>query len=208
MNLMIVDDEQLIRQGLAYILSAQDGIRVVAEASNGEEALALAGQYPIDIVLMDIRMPIMNGCEATKLIKEKFPHIKVLILTTFKDDAYIKEAIEGGASGYLLKDSKPELIYASLNHVCSGGFVLDEAVALEAIGQKRTVQKIENLKLTDRDIQLITLIAEGFSNKQIGDSLYLTEGTVKNNITTLLSKLQLKDRTQIVTYAFRNGIVV
>lgn len=208
MHLLIVDDEQLIRQGLAYLLSAQEGIHVVAEASNGEEALALAGQYPIDVVLMDIRMPIMNGCEATKRIKAKYPHIKILILTTFKDDAYIKEALEGGASGYLLKDSKPELIYASLNHVLSGGFVLDETVALEAIGKKRPMQKIDDFNLTDREIQLITLIAEGFSNKQIGERLFLTEGTVKNNITTLLSKLQLKDRTQIVTFAFRKGIVV
>lgn len=207
MKLMLVDDEQLIREGLAYLLSNYDDIEIVAQAANGEEALALAGTYPIDIILMDIRMPIMDGCTATKLIKEAYPKIKILILTTFRDDVYIKEALASGASGYLLKDSSPQLIYTSLQNVCTGGFVLDESMAKEVIESKYLERGVPKIDLSERDLAIIALIVEGKNNKEIGENLHLTEGTIKNCITTLLAKLDLKDRTQIVTFAFRSGLI-
>ena len=207
MNIMIVDDEQLIREGLSYLLDNFDDIDVVAQASNGEEALALCAYHAIDIVLMDMRMPVMDGATATLKIKEKYPHIKILILTTFKDDESIKQSLNNGASGYLLKNSSAKLIHTSLNTVSSGGVVIDNAMAQEAFLKGAPQGKPADFELTEREMQMIQMIADGLSNKSIGEALFLTEGTVKNAITQLLLKLDLKDRTQIVSFAFRNGLI-
>lgn len=207
MNLLLVDDEMLIREGLAYLLSTFNGIKIVGQASNGEEAVSLCGAYPVDLVLMDIRMPLMDGCQATYEIKKKWPHIKVLILTTFKDDEYISKAMTFGASGYLLKSSSPDLIYSSLLTAQSGGIVIDSNMPLEALKSKAISSKPTEYDLTEREYVIMKLMADGYSNKEIGDIIFLTEGSVKNCITQLLSKLELKDRTQIVSFAFRKGLV-
>lgn len=207
MNLLLVDDEMLIREGLAYLMSTFKDINVVGQASNGEEALSLCALYPIDLVLMDIRMPVMDGCQATFEIKRKWPHIKVLILTTFKDDEYIAKAIDFGASGYLLKTSSPNLIYSSLLTAQSGGIVIDSNMPLGGLKSPKDFSKKTDYNLTDREILMIKLMADGYSNKEIGEIIFLTEGSVKNCMTQLLAKLELKDRTQIVSFAFRKGLV-
>ncbi len=206
MKLLLVDDEQLIREGLAYLLSNFPEVELVGQASNGEEAVAICRAKPVDIVLMDIRMPLMDGCQATKVIKTEFPDIRVLILTTFKDDAYIASTMKNGASGYLLKNSSPQLIYNSLLTALSGGMVIAPDVS-ERMQQKRDTIDLESYGLTAREREIILLMAEGFSNKEIGDRIFLTEGSVKNAVTTLLAKLDLKDRTQVVSFAFRSGLV-
>ena len=206
-HVMLVDDEPLIRQGLSYLLSSYDDIRVVAEAANGEEALALYRHYKIDVVLMDMRMPIMDGCEATKRLKAEFPDVKVLVVTTFNDDTYITKAISNGAKGYLLKDSTPSLIADSIRSVMNGGFVTDVEMIHEVVTSKRQKLNMDQYDLTDRELELMRYMADGLSNKEIGNLLYLSEGTVKNSVTTLLAKLELKDRTQVVAFAFRNGLV-
>lgn len=206
-RLLLVDDEPLIRHGLAYLLGSLGDIQVVAEAGNGEEALALFRQYPIDVVLMDMRMPVMDGCTATKQMLAEHPTAKVLVLTTFRDDTYITQAIAHGAMGYLLKDSPPALIADGIRSVMKGSFVTDPSIIRDAVSTKRPRIAPADLGLIDRDLELMRLMADGLSNKEIGDRLYLTEGSVKNIITTLLSKLDLKDRTQIVAFAFRNGLV-
>lgn len=207
MKLMLVDDEQLIREGLAYLLTSFDDIQVVGQAANGQEAIALCHTTPIDVILMDIRMPVLDGVEATESIKKSHPHIRILMLTTFKDDDFIKKAIQNGASGYLLKNSSPKLIHNSLQTVYNGGIVLDEEMTKSVISSYQTKGQPQQYDLVDRELQMIQMMADGLSNKEIGDALFLTEGTVKNTITKLLAKLDLKDRTQVVSFAFRKGFI-
>lgn len=207
MNVLIVDDEPLIRQGLAYLLSNFEGVNVIGQAGNGSEALSMCKDYPVEVVLMDMRMPVMDGCTATRLIKEAYPNINILVLTTFKDDQYIGDAVKYGASGYLLKDSSPSLIHDSLKNICSGGFVVDSNLIKGVLADKKPKIDPKQFDLSEREVAIIELMADGFSNKEIGNQLFLTEGTVKNNVTQLLNKLDLKDRTQIVAFAFRHGLV-
>ncbi|MGL4772282.1 MAG: response regulator transcription factor [Clostridium sp.] len=210
MKLLIVDDEKLIREGLKIILSSFDDIEVVGLCGDGYEAVEFCKQNEVEIVLMDIRMPNCNGVMGTRLIKEQFHNIKILVLTTFKDEEYIHEALNYGASGYLLKDSSHELIYEGLKSVHKGNVVFHPEIANKMIerleGGKHEVSG-ESFGLSEKEINIIKLIAEGFTNKEISEKLYLSEGTIKNNITNILSKLSLRDRTQIAIFAFKNGIV-
>ena len=162
------------------------------------------------MVLMDIRMPESNGIEGTKLIKEAFPEVKVLIVTTFQDTEYIVEAVQNGASGYLLKDSSPEAILDGIKVALSGKVVMDTVIS-EALLTNTTVEKpvsfdAEKWGLTPREVELIQQVAQGLSNKEIAQTLFLSEGTVKNNISTILSKLELRDRTQLVIFAYENKL--
>ena len=159
---------------------------------------------------MDIRMPESNGIEGTKLIKETFPEVKVLIVTTFQDTEYIVEAVQNGASGYLLKDSSPEAILDGIKVALSGKVVMDTVIS-EALLTNTTVEKpaafdAEKWGLTPREVELIQQVAQGLSNKEIAQTLFLSEGTVKNNISTILSKLELRDRTQLVIFAYENKL--
>lgn len=208
MKLLIVDDEKLIREGLKIILSTYDDIEVVGLASNGYEALEFCKENEVDVVLMDVRMDKCNGVQGTKLLKEYFHDIRVLILTTFEDNEYIHEALGYGASGYLLKDSSHDLIYNGIKSAYSGNIVVNPKIAskmLEGIN-KRSFDE-NSFLLQEREVRIIEEIAKGYSNKEIAEKLYLSEGTIKNNITNILSKLQLRDRTQIAIFAFKNGIV-
>lgn len=210
-KVIIADDEKLIRQGLRIILETYDDIEIAGEAENGEEAFELCTKKDVDIVLMDVRMPVCDGVEGTKLIKSKFKNIKVLFLTTFNDKEYIYDAINYGASGYLLKDSDYETIYEGIKAVYKGNVVIHP----DSIGNIVNDVKDENeyynsdlkkYNLSEKEINIIKEIANGLSNKEIGEKLYLTEGTIKNNVSMILSKLNLRDRTQIVIFAFKNGI--
>lgn len=207
MKVLIVDDDGLIRDSLKILLGLESDIEVVGIASNGQEAFDLCGRIRPDIVLMDIRMPIMDGVLGTKLIKEHFSHTKVIILTTFKDDEYIREAIKNGAEGYILKNQSSDSIVDSLRAVYRGNTVLDKEIAdtlTLMIKDKPDKKNDVDYDFGNRELEILKLISEGLSNKEIGARLYLSEGTVRNYITGLLDKLNLRDRTQLAIFYLKN----
>lgn len=207
-KIIIIDDEKLIREGLKIMLSTYDDIEVVGLGKNGYEALDLCKNQEVDIVLMDIRMEVCDGVMGTRLIKEQFSKIKVLILTTFKDKEYIQNALKYGAFGYLLKDSSHEVIYQGIKSAYKGNMVVNPEIASKIIDEK-DVEDVDISKygLTSKELEIVKYIAEGLNNKEIAEEVFLSEGTIKNNITNILSKLRLRDRTQIAIFAFKNGIV-
>ena len=209
-RLIIADDEMLIRTGLKIMLEASGNVEVLALAENGKAAFEACTIHRPDVVLMDIRMPESNGIEGTKLIKEAFPEVKVLIVTTFQDTEYIVEAVQNGASGYLLKDSSPDAILDGIKVALSGKVVMDTVIS-EALLTNTSVEKEESFDakkwgLTTREVELIAQVAKGLSNKEIAQTLFLSEGTVKNNISTILSKLELRDRKQLVIFAYEHKL--
>lgn len=210
-KVLIVDDEKLIRDGLKIILSTYEDLEVVGLCEEGYEALEFCRENPVDIILMDIRMPKCDGVLGTRIIKEEFEDIKILILTTFSDMEYIQEALKYGASGYLLKDSSYDLIYEGIKAAIKGNIVVHPEIADKILSNiprdRENMKKVKKYNLTDREITIIKEIAKGLTNKEIGEKLYLSEGTIKNNISNILSKLDLRDRTQIVIFAFKNDLV-
>lgn len=210
-KVLIVDDEKLIRDGLKIILSTYEDVQVVGLSEDGYDALEFCRKNPVDIMLMDIRMPKCDGVLGTRVIKEEFEDIKILILTTFSDMEYIQEALKYGASGYLLKDSSYDLIYEGVKAAIKGNIVVHPEIANKLLSnmpkEKKTIEKAKKYNLTDREITIVKEIAKGLTNKEIGEKLYLSEGTIKNNISTVLSKLNLRDRTQIAIFAFKNDLV-
>lgn len=209
-KLLIVDDEKLIREGLKIILSTYEDIKVVGLCKNGYESIEFCRNNAVDLVLMDIRMPECDGVMGTRLIKEQFRNIKVLILTTFKDVEYIHEGLKYGASGYLLKDSSHEVIYEGIKGAYRGNVVIHPEVANEMINgtyNKKENHNLQKYNLTEKETLIIKAIAKGLTNKEISEEMFLSEGTIKNNITAILAKLSLRDRTQIAIFAFKNGIV-
>ncbi|MDU4881755.1 MAG: response regulator transcription factor, partial [Clostridioides difficile] len=165
----------------------------------------------VDIVLMDIRMKVCDGVLGTRLIKEYNNSITLLILTTFNDDEYIKDAMKFGASGYLLKDSSDEVLHEGIRSSFFGNIVLDKSVAEKIMTSEKTVKQehlYDMYNLTEKEISIIRLIANGLNNKEISQELFLSEGTIKNNITNILAKLELRDRTQLAIFAFKNKIVI
>ena len=210
-KVMLVDDEQLIRSGLKIMLETYPDIEVIHQAGNGREAFECCKIEVPDVVLMDIRMPVSTGIEGTKLIKEAYPEVKIVMVTTFQDTEYIVEAMQYGASGYLLKDSSYEAIYDGIKVALSGKVVMDATVSEKLVMQPKvptTIEKtdISAFGLTEREIELIRLVSQGLNNKEISEALFLSEGTVKNNISTILSKLALRDRTQLVIFAYDHHI--
>ena len=210
-KVMLVDDEQLIRSGLKIMLETYPDIEVIHQAGNGREAFECCKIEVPDVVLMDIRMPVSTGIEGTKLIKEAYPEVKIVMVTTFQDTEYIVEAMQYGASGYLLKDSSYEAIYDGIKVALSGKLVMDATVSEKLVMQPKaptTIEKtdISSFGLTEREIELIRLVSQGLNNKEISEALFLSEGTVKNNISTILSKLALRDRTQLVIFAYDHHI--
>ena len=210
-KVMLVDDEQLIRSGLKIMLETYPDIEVIHQAGNGLEAFECCKIEVPDVVLMDIRMPVSTGIEGTKLIKEAYPEVKIVMVTTFQDTEYIVEAMQYGASGYLLKDSSYEAIYDGIKVALSGKVVMDATVSEKLVMQPKaptTIEKtdISSFGLTEREIELIRLVSQGLNNKEISEALFLSEGTVKNNISTILSKLALRDRTQLVIFAYDHHI--
>ncbi|MEG0307714.1 MAG: response regulator transcription factor [Clostridium sp.] len=207
-KLLIVDDEKLIREGLKIMLSLFEDIEVVGLAENGYEALSICKNETVDVVLMDIRMKDCDGVMGTRLIKEQFTKIKVIILTTFKDKEYIQDALKYGAFGYMLKDSSHDVIYEGIKTAYKGNMVVHPDVAVEMMGTSGTIKaNLEKYSLLGKEIKIIEGIAKGLSNKEIAEEMFLSEGTIKNNITNILSKLELRDRTQIAIFAFKSGMV-
>lgn len=205
-KLVITDDEQLIRSGLKMMLETYADIEVVGLAENGQKAYELCCEYDVDVVLMDIRMPETNGIEGTWLIKQRFSKIAVLILTTFQDTEYILEAMQNGASGYLLKDSDYDDIYQAIKSVYVNQIVIDATISKQVLMQSKVVQKQLPSCLTEKDKDILRLIAQGLNNKEIAQQLYLAEGTIKNSVSQLLVKLALRDRTQLAIFALEHGL--
>lgn len=208
-KVLIVDDEKLIRKGLKIILSSYEDLEIIGDVSDGYEALEFCKQNDVDVVLMDIRMKLCDGVLGTRLIKEYNPDISVLILTTFNDDKYIKDAMNFGASGYLLKDSSDEILYEGIRSSFTGNIVLDKNIISKVISStsaKPNIDIRDKYNLSEKEINIIKLISKGLSNREISHELFLSEGTIKNNITNILNKLNLRDRTQIAIFAFKNDI--
>lgn len=210
-KVIIADDIAILRQGLMAILQQDSNIEVAGLASDGEEAYRIAAETSPDVVLMDMRMPEYDGEYGTRKIKEAFPHIRVLILTTFDDEENISKAMAGGADGYLLKEMDNSAIISAIKMAADGISVFGSS-AVGAIQRKfnqpaPATPSATDIPLTDRELDIIKLIAEGMDNKEIAGTLFLAEGTVRNNISKMLEKLKLKDRTQLAVYAIKNNIV-
>jgi DNA-binding NarL/FixJ family response regulator len=213
-RVLIVDDQLLMRDGLASLLSVQPGIEVVGTADNGEEALTAVADLLPDVVLMDVRMPVMDGIEATTEIHRQFPAIKVLMLTTFDDEAYVTGALRAGAFGYVLKNT-PALDLAQAIQMAQRGMVqLDPSAAdkvLNVISGAPMPGKgmdADNplTNLTEREIEVLRLVVQGASNKEIAGELVITEGTVKSHISNILNRLDARDRTQAAVIAVKHGL--
>ena len=215
-RIIIADDQHLIRDGMEALLSLQPGIEVVGMAENGVEALRLAESLRPDVVLMDVQMPQMNGVEATRRIRAALPDVRVLVLTTFTDDTYVLEALRVGASGYVLKDVRPAELAQKIRNVAAGKVELDPSVAGAVVNAMshtaappapRPPSAAPADDLTPRERDVLRLLATGASNREIAEQLVISEGTVKNHISNILSRLGLRDRTQAAIYAKEQGYI-
>ena len=204
---LVVDDQSMVRAGLRMLLSAETDIEVVAEAGNGLEAIAQAARFHPDVVLMDIRMPVLDGLEATRRILGSDDDAKVLVLTTFNLDDYVYEALRAGASGFVLKDEPPEQLIAAVRTVAAGDALLSPSVTRNVIAhftrQQRTPPPQALETLTPRELEVFRLIASGLSNAEIGRELFVSETTVKTHVTRLLQKLRVRDRAQAIVMAYQ-----
>jgi len=210
----VVDDQALVRGGFAMVLGHQDDIDVVAEAGNGLEAIKLAQIHRPDVILMDIRMPEMDGLEATSQIIAKADWlVRVLILTTFDPDDYVYKALRAGASGFVLKDIPPEELVTAVRTVADGGALLAPSITRRLIGQFSRQLAVDTKLasrlqlLTKRERQVLAAIARGLNNTEISDELFIGAATVKSHVSSILRKLGLRDRAQVVVFAYESGIV-
>lgn len=208
LRILIVDDQTLMRDGLKTILDLEDDLEVIGTASNGKEAYNLAGQLNPDVILMDIRMPVLNGVEATKIIKAEFNDVAIIMLTTFDTDDLIIEALECGADGYLLKDIDADRLIQSIKEAANGDMLLPAKVAAKLVNRvlktknvsEENTMNLDTFKITEREKEICKLLCEGYSNKQICDKLFLTLGTVKNYITNIYSKLGVTNRIAAILF--------
>jgi DNA-binding NarL/FixJ family response regulator len=209
-RVLVADDQSMVRAGFRMLLSGEDGIDVVAEASNGLEAVDKAARFDPTVVLMDIRMPELDGLEATRRILAADDKARVLILTTFDLDEYVYEALRAGASGFVLKDDPPEQLLEAIRVVAGGDALLSPSITKRVIKQFTRIPRAdppEQIKeLTEREVDVFRLVARGLSNAEIGKELYISEATVKTHITHILQKLGLRDRVQAVVLAYETGL--
>ncbi|MCX2828936.1 DNA-binding response regulator [Bacillus pseudomycoides] len=212
-KVLLVDDHTVVLKGLAFFLSTQEDLELVGEANNGKEALKKIGEAQPDIVLMDLYMPEMDGIEATSCIKKEYPNVKVLVLTSFSDQAHVLPALKAGASGYILKDVEPDQLVEAIRSAYKGNIQLHPDIASALLSQtlpQEEKQESSNIHvdvLTARENEVLQLLAKGMSNKEIASVLVITEKTVKAHVSSILGKLNLSDRTQAALYAVKNGIV-
>jgi DNA-binding NarL/FixJ family response regulator len=210
-RVLVADDQSMVRAGFRVLLAGEKDIEVVAEAGNGLEAVDKAARYHPSVVLMDIRMPELDGLEATRRILAVDDTARILILTTFDLDEYVYEALRIGASGFVLKDDPPEQLLAAIRTVAGGDALLSPAITRRVIEQfariPRPTPAPQLAELTDRELDVFRLIARGLSNAEIGEKLYISDTTVKTHITHILQKLDLRDRVQAVVLAYQAGVV-
>lgn len=210
MRVLICDDQAIIRDGLEMMLRLEKNLEIIGLAQDGAEALELAASKSPDLVLMDLKMAGMNGIEATRRIRAKFPQIKILVLTTYDDDEWVFDAIRAGASGYLLKDTPREKVIEAIRGTVAGKSFIDPSVAgkiLKQVGGEapRTNSQLQK-KLTERETGVLRLLARGLTNSEIALQLSLSEGTVRNHVSAIFTKLEVADRTQAAVLAIRHGL--
>ena len=213
-RVLVVDDQALVRGGFAMVLNHQADIEVVAEAGTGAEAVDAARHHRPDVILMDIRMPRMDGLEATsRILEEADWPVRVLILTTFDPDEYVYKALRAGASGFVLKDIPPEELISAVRAVAEGGALLSPSITRRLIGQFTEKLGADGAlaaqleRLTDREREVLSAIARGLNNAEIGEQLFIGPATVKSHVSSILSKLNLRDRAQAVVFAYESGLV-
>lgn len=224
-KIVIIDDHQLFREGVKRILAMEPGFEIVADGQDGSQALELVKLYRPDVILMDINMPNMNGVEATKELVQAFPNIKVLILSIHDDESYVTHVLKTGASGYLLKEMDADALIEAVKVVASGGAYIHPKVTHNLINEYRRLAKEDDIHeesigyreveyrkplhiLTRRECEVLQLMTDGQSNRGIGESLYISEKTVKNHVSNILQKMSVNDRTQAVVEAIKKGFVV
>ncbi len=217
-KVIIVDDQRLLRESIKRVFENSSDIEVLACASNGQEAFELCSSFNPDVILMDILMPVCDGIEATRLIKSKYPETRILMLTTSNEKANISRAINFGADGYVLKDVSPEELILAVKSLYAGLDIVHKEVyktitlTLNSCTQSGALKKVvtvgnEEVNLSERELEIIKMIAEGINNKEIASKFYITEGRLKNIITGIISKMKLKDRTQLAVFAIKNNLI-
>ena len=209
-KVIVCDDQALIRDSLGMLLNLERNIQVVGSAEDGAEAVELVALHQPDLVLMDLKMPGMNGIEATRRIRAQYPEVKVLVLTTYDDDEWVFDAIRAGASGYLLKDTPREEVIRAVRGTVEGRSFVDPSVAGRLLNQVADQQTqpatLITDKLTERELDVLRLLARGFSNADIAARLHLSAGTVRNHVSAIFAKLDVSDRTQAAVIAIQHGL--
>jgi DNA-binding NarL/FixJ family response regulator len=213
-KILIVDDQSLFREGLKTLLAVQPDFEVIGEASNGEEALRLSATLKPGVILMDLRMPVLDGVRTTERLREVLPDARVIMLTTFDDDDLVFDGLRAGATGYLLKDVSSEKLFEAVRAAAKGEYFLLPSITAKVIAEFSRLPRAINHKqselaesLSPRELEILRLVATGVSNKEIADRLVISEGTVKNHLSSILSKLSVKDRLQAVIKAREVGIL-
>ncbi len=214
-KVLIADDQELIRESLKIVLDSRENISVIAVAADGQEVIRCVRQEVPDVILMDVRMPKMDGVSCTKILKEQYPDLKIIILTTFDDDEYVYDALKYGASGYLLKGVSIDELAGAIETVQSGRAMINPDIAAKVLrffsqmaqgtAQEIAVPKEGYAELTNTEWKIIRQVEKGASNKEIAEALSLSDGTVRNYLSTILNKLQLRDRTQLAIWAVQNA---
>jgi DNA-binding NarL/FixJ family response regulator len=209
-TILLADDHNVLRQGMAQMLDAQADMKVVAQAGDGSKAVNLARMHRPDIILMDIKMPEMDGVEAARRITAELPETGIIILTMYRRDDYVFEAIKAGARGYLLKEAELDELLTAIHAVARGEAVIDPAIASRVLAEFRQPQETEKTSesaLSDRDVDILRLVAQGLSNQEIGEHLFISEKTVRNRLSLVFRQLHLKNRTEAALYALRKGLI-
>ncbi|QED46235.1 response regulator transcription factor [Cytobacillus dafuensis] len=207
-KILLVEDQVIVRQGIKMMIEQEKSLQVVAEAGDGMEAISKMELHAIDCVVMDIRMPVMNGIEAARIMKQRWPHVKILMLTTFNDDEYALQSLKDGVNGFLLKTAEREELIKAILSCIDGGMPLNQEVTAKVMPRLLLQKKKEaaDIPLTPRELAIARCVGNEMTNKEIADELHLSIGTVKNHITAILQKLELRDRTQLAIFAVKNDL--
>ena len=208
-RVLLADDHTVLRQGMAQALETQPDITVVAQARTGKEAVTLAQKHQLDVILMDINMPELDGVAAAQQITARQPEIGIIILTMYRRDEYVFEAIKAGARGYLLKEVELEELLNAIRAVSHGEAVIDPAIAGRVLAELRQPRKTTTAasELAERDQEILQLVAQGLSNQEVADKLFLAEKTIRNRLSIIFKQLHLENRTQAALYALREGLI-
>lgn len=213
-KVLLVDDQSLFREGLRTLLEVQSDFQIVGEAANGEEALRLTATMQPEVILMDLRMPVMDGVTATRRIRDLFPNIRVIVLTTFDDDETVFDGLRAGAVGYLLKDVTSDKLHEAIRAAARGEYFMQPSITAKVMSEFTRMARTPRVQVPDlavdlssRELEVLRQVATGASNKEIADLLVIAEGTVKNHLTSILAKLDARDRMQAVLKAREYGII-
>ncbi|WP_368654962.1 response regulator [Ornithinibacillus sp. 4-3] len=208
-RILLAEDQVMVREGLKMMMETDEEIKVTGEASNGKEAIELCEKQSFDLIILDIRMPVMDGIEAARTIQSRWPGSKILILTTFDNNQYVMDALKIGVNGYILKNADTDSLIRSIRSALQGGLAVEDQVAAKVMPLllNQQEEKTVDPSLTPRERAILTCIGEGLNNSEIAERLGLSVGTVKNNTSQILNKLELRDRTQLAIYAIRHNLV-